>query len=83
MKQLDSLIRAKFPDSEEDKKPYQSHLTLARVKSARNVNIIKTIIKRHANSEFGKMLVDKFVLYSSDLSRGKPVYSVIKEFKLK
>ncbi len=58
------------------------HLTIARVKTGRNKEKVQELVKRFENTEFGKMLVDKLILYESELTPEGPVYKVVKEFKL-
>ncbi|MFH1276455.1 MAG: RNA 2',3'-cyclic phosphodiesterase [Candidatus Woesearchaeota archaeon] len=58
------------------------HLTIARVKSELNKEKLKEFIQKHQNDTFGEMIVDKLVLYKSNLTPEGPVYEVIEEFKL-
>lgn len=76
------VIREKLSDTLKDEFSYKTHLTLARVKSKRNTEQLKKLIRDWANKDFGMMTVDKFVLYESKLTKDGPVYSVIKEFSL-
>jgi len=84
-KELDSLanlIRKQLNSFKADDKPFQSHVTLARIKSLQNIEDLNIVIKKYEHFKFGEMKVDRFILYNSDLSSGKPVYVRIKEFKL-
>ncbi|MFH0970961.1 MAG: RNA 2',3'-cyclic phosphodiesterase [Candidatus Micrarchaeota archaeon] len=62
---------------------FTGHITLARVKSKRNIG---ELIKRKAemqNEVFEEFTADNFVLMKSDPSPQGAKYSVVKEFKLK
>ena len=58
------------------------HLTVARMKTARNKDKVREVLQKVENEDFGSMLVDKVVLYESELTPEGPVYSVLEEFKL-
>jgi len=78
MKEINSLLSyVKKNDYEE--KP---HLTLARVKSAKNKELIKKLIENYKNKDFGNMEINKIVLYESILTSEGPIYSVLEEFPL-
>lgn len=74
--QLNSIKKNDYPEE-------IPHLTIARVKSGRNKEKLQTLLKEVENNEFGEMLIDKFVLYESQLTPKGPVYSVVREFGLK
>ncbi len=63
-------------------KSYIPHLTIARVKGARNKEALITLIKEMKNVYIGDMTVDKLVLKKSELTPVGPIYSNLKEFKL-
>lgn len=63
--------------------PHEAHLTIARVKSLKNIKELKKLIAEWSKVDFGVMEVDKFVLYESKLTKDGSVYSVVKEFPLK
>jgi RNA 2',3'-cyclic 3'-phosphodiesterase len=63
-------------------KNYIPHLTIGRVKSAKNKDTLVASIKEMENVQIGSMKVDKLVLKKSDLTPKGPVYSTIEEFKL-
>ncbi|MDD1774796.1 MAG: RNA 2',3'-cyclic phosphodiesterase [Methanobacterium sp.] len=63
-------------------KSYIPHLTIGRVKSAKNKDALVARIKELEDIEIGSMKVDKLVLKKSDLTPKGPVYSTIEEFKL-
>jgi 2'-5' RNA ligase len=63
-------------------KSYIPHLTIARVKGAKNKEALINLIKEMENVYIGDMLVDKLVLKKSELTPVCPIYSNLKEFKL-
>lgn len=70
-----SFIRA-------DGRPPNPHLTLARVKSARNIKPLLSTISSQRPS-FDPFTVSEILLYQSTLSPGGPQYSVLEHFALK
>lgn len=57
------------------------HLTLARVKSGKNKEKVQELVKKYKDKEFSGMVVDKLILYESELTREGPVYTKLAEFK--
>jgi 2'-5' RNA ligase len=67
---------------EKEKRGFSSHLTIGRVKTARNKeNLIKTM-EKYTDIEFGTFIVDSIKLKKSDLTPQGPIYSTIKDIKL-
>lgn len=60
-------------------RPFSSHATIARVK--RKIDA-KSFLEKHKEDVFGEFEVSEFVLMQSELSRGGPVYTVLKKFAL-
>ena len=58
-----------------------AHLTIARVKSARNKKELQEFVKRFEKKEFGRMRVDKLILYESELRREGAVHRVVREWE--
>ena len=58
------------------------HLTIARVKSGKNPQWLKEIISEYKFKEFGTMVVEKVVLYESELGKEGAKYRVVREFSL-
>ncbi len=58
------------------------HLTVARVKSGRNKERLKEIVEKNKLTAFGEMLVDKIVLFESELRKEGPKHKTFKEFWL-
>ena len=81
--ELARLIREKLKFQIKDNQPYQPHLTLARIKLLKDKNKLKKIISKYADFTFGRMRVNRFILYGSKLTPKGPVYTVIREFKAK
>jgi len=63
-------------------KSYIPHLTIARVKGAKNKEALISIIKEMENVDIGDMMLDKLVLKESELTPVGPIYSNLVEFKL-
>ena len=75
MKETDNLLNyIKKNDFEKE----VAHLTIARVKSGE----LKEFVEEFSKTDFGEMLVNKFVLYESVLTSEGLIYKIIKEFKL-
>lgn len=58
------------------------HLTIARVRSARDKEVIAKIINRYEKEPFGSMQVDKIKLKKSTLAPRGPIYEDIMSFEL-
>ncbi len=58
------------------------HLTVARVKSGRNKEQLLRVLREVGATEFGQMILDKVVLYESELKPNGPIYTVVEEFGL-
>ncbi|MDP3698875.1 MAG: RNA 2',3'-cyclic phosphodiesterase [Nanoarchaeota archaeon] len=59
-----------------------AHLTIARVKSTRNKKELQEFVKRFEKKEFGRMIVDKLILFESELRKEGAVHKVVREFRL-
>lgn len=62
-----------------ERRPYQGHLTLGRIRSKKgqpNEELTK-LLDEMADEEFGILKVDELVVYSSELRREGPVYTVV------
>lgn len=79
MKEMDQRLNYIKENDHPDNVP---HLTIARVKSGRNIERLKTVLKEAAQEDFGEMFIDKFILYESQLTQKGPVYTEVKEFRL-
>ena len=63
-------------------KSYVPHLTLGRVKGAKNKAALLSKLKDLEDVEIGEMDIKKIVLKKSELTPQGPVYTTIKEFDL-
>jgi len=62
---------------------YVPHLTIGRVKGAKNKAALLSKLEELGNIEIGEMDIDKIVLKKSELTRSGPIYTTLKEFDLK
>lgn len=62
---------------------YTPHITIGRVKSIDDKNMLTDFLKKNHKTYFGKMQVRKICLKSSILTPEGPIYNTEKEFKLK
>jgi 2'-5' RNA ligase len=67
---------------EREKREFSAHLTIARVKSAKNKEKILQIIEKYRDIEFCSFKVDSIKLKKSELTPKGPIYSTLKEVKL-
>jgi len=65
-----------------DKRKFSAHLTIARVKSAKNKDKLIQIIEKYKEIEFGKIIVDSIKLKQSELTPKGPIYTTLKDIKL-
>ncbi len=71
---LAEVIESKLGKSD---KQFIPHLTLGRVKSGKNKEKLKELIKELENIEIGEMVVDKIKLIKSELTPSGPVYGEV------
>jgi 2'-5' RNA ligase len=69
-------------DLPEDDRSFRPHLTMARVKSMEEAFPLMREIEKKQDAYWGRLPVDKIVLYFSELTAGEPVYSEIEHFSL-
>lgn len=67
---------------EKEKRSFSVHLTIARIKSAKNKEKIIQLINKYQDFEFQKIKVNKIILKKSILTPNGPIYSNLKEVKL-
>jgi 2'-5' RNA ligase len=65
-----------------DSKRFAPHVTVARVKNAREKEKIVDLIKRYKNTDFGEYTVDGVFLKKSTLTPDGPIYEDLYEVKL-
>jgi len=56
------------------------HVTIARIKSSQHTKQLKSVLAQVKTIAFGKMDINKVVLYESVLTPNGPVYTIIEEF---
>ena len=66
-----------------EKKELNTHLTIARVRSAKNKNELKAAVQDLKETETGTMQVKSLKFISSELTTEGPKYTELAEFKLK
>jgi len=64
-----------------EKRKFSAHLTIARVKSAKNKDKLIQIIEKYKEVEFGKIIVDSIKLKQSELTPKGPIYTTLKDIK--
>jgi len=67
---------------ERDDRPFQAHITLARVRSGFNSRQLGDLLLKNADREFGLAALTELKLKSSALTPGGPVYSDIGVYPL-
>lgn len=70
----EKLLEIGFPKED---KPFSAHITLARVKSKRNLNALQRLVKESAARNFGDVLINAVYLKKSVLTPEGPIYSNI------
>ena len=63
-------------------KPYNAHLTLARIKDKRDLAALRQAVAALPSADFGKFAASKHLLFRSRLKPTGSEYSVISEFPL-
>ena len=83
LKDLHDKLDAEFKKLglEADKK-FSSHLTIGRMKSAKNKNKVKSTIESFEDIEIGEMKVERIILKKSTLKASGPIYDDMKIFEL-
>jgi len=59
---------------ERDDRPFRAHITLARVRSGRNMRELTEVLRQIAGTEFGKVGLREIKLKSSTLTSNGPIY---------
>jgi len=65
-----------------EKREFSAHLTIARVKSAKNKEKLIQIINKYQNVEFTSFIVKSIKLKKSELTPKGPIYTTLKEIKI-
>jgi RNA 2',3'-cyclic 3'-phosphodiesterase len=67
---------------ESDERGFHPHITLARVRSPRNLEALASMLRDYATRDFGRTPIAALKLKASTLTPGGPIYRDIKEFTL-
>jgi 2'-5' RNA ligase len=67
---------------ESDARGFHPHITVARVRSPRNLEALTSVIGERAAKEFGSSTITALKLKSSSLTPNGPTYRDIKEYNL-
>jgi 2'-5' RNA ligase len=73
------LHKIRFP---KEKRKYQPHLTLGRVKGPQNVETMMGKLGQYKQAVFGEMTVSKITLFKSTLKPTGAEYTILSEFNL-
>lgn len=65
-----------------EKKDFSPHLTIGRVKTAKNKQQLLSLIQQYSNTDFGTQEINIIKLKKSDLTPRGPIYTTLKEIKL-
>lgn len=83
IKQLHDKLDNEFKKLGFDKdKKFSTHLTIGRMKSAKNKNKVKSTIEEFSEVDIGEMEISKITLKKSTLTPSGPIYEDIKIFEL-
>jgi RNA 2',3'-cyclic 3'-phosphodiesterase len=67
---------------ESDPRPFHPHITVARVRSQRNIEALTAAIRANSKKEFGKSSITALKLKSSTLTPNGPIYRDVREYPL-
>jgi 2'-5' RNA ligase len=65
-----------------EERPYSPHLTIGRVKSEADGQMLAPALTKYANWDGGRATVNEVVLFASDMRREGPIYTVLGRGKL-
>jgi len=65
-----------------DKKQFNAHITLGRVRDGRARSALSTLLDTRKNNYFGEFLADRLAFVQSDLQPSGAVYTLLEECKL-
>ena len=68
---------------EPEDRPFQPHLTLGRMKSSRGKEELSRRMEKYTEEEFGDCQVERVVLFKSDLRPSGPIYTLLRDMKLR
>jgi len=67
---------------EKENREFSAHLTIGRIRSAKNKEKLLRVIENYKNTNFGSYKVDSIKLKKSELTPKGPIYTTLKEVKL-
>jgi RNA 2',3'-cyclic 3'-phosphodiesterase len=67
---------------ESDERGFHPHITVARVRSPRNLEALTSVIRERSAKEFGSSTITALKLKSSSLTPSGPTYRDVKEYNL-
>lgn len=83
IRQLHDRLDGEFSKLGFDKdRRFSTHLTIGRMKTAKNKDKVKKTIEEFSNVEIGQMTVDRISLKKSTLTPAGPIYEDLKVFEL-
>lgn len=83
IRQLHDKLDEEFKRLGFDKdRKFSTHLTVGRMKSAKNKNKVKSAIESNTDIDIGEMEVNNIILKKSTLKPSGPIYEDLKEFNL-
>jgi 2'-5' RNA ligase len=62
-----------------EKRRFSPHITLARVRSGRNLDAVRAVLGEYTEERFGVQTIDRIRLKKSDLRPSGPIYTVVEE----
>ena len=84
LKKFAETIDTKLKDLgfEKEKRPFSVHLTIARIKSAKNKEKLIDLIDKYQNIELQKIKINNIILKKSILTPKGPIYTNLKQIKV-
>ncbi len=76
------VIRALSGIGEEERRPFQAHLTVARVRAGASRQNLETLLRTSTGRSFGTVRLSEFKLKSSVLTPKGPIYSDVGAYPL-
>jgi len=67
---------------EKEKRKFSPHLTISRVKSAKNKDQLLNVVEKYSDVEFADLTINSVCLKKSDLTPKGPIYTTLKEVKI-
>lgn len=65
-----------------ENRPFNPHLTLGRIKTVKDKNVLKSLLEKYRNSEIQKTIIDEVILFESILLNTGPIYKPIGKYRL-